>query len=324
MILHNDKEVFHDAIVKTSEMFSIREIYIEKDYWVTYALKTVFGSPIGKECVFKGGTALSKCFNLIDRFSEDIDLVILNKPEDTGGQLKKKLKAVSEVIGSVLKEIDVDGITNKKGQVRKIAYEYDRICTGEFGQIRDKIILESSIFGFYEPSSDEFVSSFIADMIKESGLDYLLDKYEMHPFKVRVLSKLRTFCEKIMSLVKFSHTENAYEDLSNKIRHFYDLHNMLKDEEVLTFLEGDDFDDMLIRVGKDDKDKYKNNAEWIDIHPSESIVFSDVEDCWGKISGSYKTSFSEMVYGELPQEKIIIESLKKISKRINRVDWNLQ
>lgn len=324
MILHNDKEVFHDAIVKTSEMFSIREIYIEKDYWVTYALKTVFGSPIGKECVFKGGTALSKCFNLIDRFSEDIDLVILNKPEDTGGQLKKKLKAVSEVIGSVLKEIDVDGITNKKGQVRKIAYEYDRICRGEFGQIRDKIILESSIFGFYEPSSDEFVSSFIADMIKESGLDYLLDKYEMYPFKVRVLSKLRTFCEKIMSLVKFSHTENAYEDLSNKIRHFYDLHNMLNDEEVLTFLEGDDFDDMLIRVGKDDKDKYKNNAEWIDIHPSESIVFSDVEDCWGKISGSYKTSFSEMVYGELPQEKIIIESLKKISTRINRVDWKLQ
>jgi predicted nucleotidyltransferase component of viral defense system len=50
----------------------IPAIYVEKDYWVTYALFTIFNNEIGKDTVFKGGTALSKCYNMIERFSEDI------------------------------------------------------------------------------------------------------------------------------------------------------------------------------------------------------------------------------------------------------------
>lgn len=51
--------------------------YIEKDYWITLALYTIFHVAIGSETVFKGGIALSKCFQMIDRFSEDIDVVVL-------------------------------------------------------------------------------------------------------------------------------------------------------------------------------------------------------------------------------------------------------
>ena len=49
---------------------------VHKDYWVTYALFTIFTNEIGKDTVFKGGTALSKCFSMIEHFSEDIDLVV--------------------------------------------------------------------------------------------------------------------------------------------------------------------------------------------------------------------------------------------------------
>jgi predicted nucleotidyltransferase component of viral defense system len=68
----------------------ILDIYVEKDYWVTLALHTIFQDEIGKETVFKGGTALSKCFGMIQRFSEDIDLVVLRKEGESGNQLKKQ------------------------------------------------------------------------------------------------------------------------------------------------------------------------------------------------------------------------------------------
>lgn len=49
---------------------------IEKDWWVTRTLDIIFQMGIAKHLVFKGGTSLSKSWNLIDRFSEDIDLAI--------------------------------------------------------------------------------------------------------------------------------------------------------------------------------------------------------------------------------------------------------
>ncbi len=90
MKLHENKELFQDAITATSQQKRIPEIYIEKDYWVTLALHAIFNNEIGKETVFKGGTALSKCNQLIDRFSEDIDLVVLRKDRETNNRCFKE------------------------------------------------------------------------------------------------------------------------------------------------------------------------------------------------------------------------------------------
>lgn len=79
MRLHEDKELFNQAVRATAEQKGLLEIYVEKDYWVTLALQTIFKDPIGQDTVFKGGTALSKCYGLIERFSEDIDLIVLRK-----------------------------------------------------------------------------------------------------------------------------------------------------------------------------------------------------------------------------------------------------
>ena len=58
MILHKNKSLFIDAVTITAQQLNIPAIYVEKDYWVTYALNTIFHDDIGKETVFKGGTAL--------------------------------------------------------------------------------------------------------------------------------------------------------------------------------------------------------------------------------------------------------------------------
>ena len=92
MKLHYDQKLFRDAVRATNQHRGIQEVYVEKDYWVTYALKTIFSSDCGVHAVFKGGTALSKCYQLIERFSEDIDLVtILDDPEDVVKTIKQRV-----------------------------------------------------------------------------------------------------------------------------------------------------------------------------------------------------------------------------------------
>jgi len=161
MRLHENKQLFQDALIATSQQKGIPEIYVEKDYWVSFALFHIFNNEIGKETIFKGGTALSKCFGLIQRFSEDIDLVVFRKESETGNQLKTKIKKISNCVSIFLPEIEIEGITNKMGMIRKTAHSYQRLFKGHFMQIRDNIIIESTWLGNFEPYTKAKVSSFI-------------------------------------------------------------------------------------------------------------------------------------------------------------------
>lgn len=131
MRLHENKTLFRQSVQYTADQMGIPAVYVEKDYWVTYALSVLFNSEIGKDIVFKGGTALSKCHQIIERFSEDIDLVVLRRKGDTDSRLKAKLKAVSGVLEDVLPETAIEGITNKKGMIRKTAHSYTREFKGD-------------------------------------------------------------------------------------------------------------------------------------------------------------------------------------------------
>ncbi len=325
MILHTNNKLFEDAVVATAQKLKIPEIYIEKDYWVTVALHAIFHSKIADEAVFKGGTALSKCHKLINRFSEDVDMVVLNNSGESGNKLKNKLKSISEAVNSVMPEIDYPGITNKMGMIRKTAHQYQKQkFNGIFGQIREEIKIESSWLGSSEPYIIAEVSSYIYEMMVGANQNELISKYNMKPFPVKVLSKERTFCEKIMSLVRFSHTERPFEDLSNKIRHIYDLNEMLNNEEVDTFFKTSEFDNLLIKVANDDVLSFKNNNTWLKHHPSNAIIFAKANETWDKIKSNYRTKFKDLVFGELPTELSLINSLKLIHDRLSTLKWNIK
>jgi len=116
MKLHEDKKLFEEAVRITALQKGIQPIYIEKDYWIVYVLYHIFNSSIGDSLIFKGGTSLSKCFDTIERFSEDIDLIIVKNKRDNDNILKKKIKAVDKLISELLPEINIEGITRKKGK----------------------------------------------------------------------------------------------------------------------------------------------------------------------------------------------------------------
>jgi len=322
MNLHNDTKIFKQAIRATAQHKGLREIYIEKDYWVTMALHIIFNSDMKDEVIFKGGTALSKCFGKIERFSEDIDLVLLRKETDTGNQLKTKLKKIGKLVSEELPEFHLENITQKMGMNRKTAHSYPHSFNGDFGQIRDCIILETTWLGSHEPYSKQKIHSFIYEMMKDRGQLETAEKYNLLPFDVLTLDIKRTLCEKIMSLVRFSHTENPIRDLSLKIRHLYDIHQILTDRELFNFFESDDFETLLLKVAKDDVRSFRNNNEWLAYHPYKAIIFSDTINVWQEISKIYKGNFSKLVYGELPDEQKIIKTIKRINERIKSIDWS--
>lgn len=321
MTLHENKELYNDAILATAQQKGIPEIYIEKDYWVTLALNRIFTADIGKEAVFKGGTALSKCYNIIERFSEDIDMVILRNNTETGNQLKAKIKKISNIVAETLPEIEVDGITNKMGMIRKTAHSYQKTFEGEFGQVRDIIIVESTWLGSFEPYTTATVSSFVAEMMMSNNQEELIEEYKLNPFEVQVLSLERTLCEKIMSLMRFSFTNDPITDLNNKIRHVYDIDKLLDDKEVNTFFNSPEFDKLLLIVANDDVISFKNNNSWLENHPATAMIYADIENTWSQMRNTYNATFKELVYGVLPTEEKMTRTLKTVYDRIVSVNW---
>jgi predicted nucleotidyltransferase component of viral defense system len=324
MRLHENKELFRDAIIVTSQLKNIAEIYIEKDYWVTLALHSIFSSEIGKSCIFKGGTALSKCNRLIDRFSEDIDIVLLKQGDESSNQLKNKLKKITKIVGKHIPEIEIEGITNKKGMIRKTAHNYPKIFKGLFGQIRDNLIVEATWLGSFEPFEKGKVSSLIYEIIIETNQQQIAAEYNLNPFEVNVLSPKRTFCEKIMSLARFSYTVNPIEDLNNKIRHIYDLNQMLKNKEIREFFNSTEFDKLLLIVANNDMLSFKSGNEWLQNHPTQAKMFKESANVWDKLKTTYFSTFNKLVYGELPSEIEILETLNKLSERMESIEWKIK
>ena len=151
----------------------------------------------------------------------------------------------------------------------------------------------------------------------------MIEEYGLQPFEVQVLSIERTFCEKIMSLVRFSHMDDPYTNLSNKIRHVYDIHLMMKNESIQSFCDSSEFDKMLVKVGKDDFISYKNDNAWLKDHPCTALVFKESEKTWSRIQSTYRTTFKELVIGQLPHEDDLVRTLQKVAKRMRPVHWKI-
>ena len=321
MRLHENSTLFRQAIQATAQRMGIVEVYVEKDYWVTFALHAIFHDEIGEETVFKGGTALSKCFSIIDRFSEDIDLVVLRNEGESNYKLTKKIKAISKVVSEVLPEVELPEVTQKMGMNRKTAHTYAKEFKGDYGQVRDVIIVEATWLGCHEPYVTKEVSALVHDMMKSTTQTAMAEEYGLQPFPLKVMDPKRTICEKIMSLVRFSYSDEPIDVLGKKIRHVYDLHMLLKLPELDEFFNVDAFDEMLLKVAKDDVESYKNNNEWLEHHPSEAKLFADLNQTWDKLKLIYNGDFKRLVYGQLPKDDDAFSTLKRIKERMAKIDW---
>ena len=99
---------------------------------------------------------------------------------------------------------------------------------------------------------------------------------------------------------------------------------MLLNKEVAVFRQSNEFDTLLKIVGSDDVISFKNNNEWLKIHPAKALIFNNPEETWNRIKTTYRTTFKDLVIGELPSEDDLINTLKKVHKRLLKLVWNME
>jgi hypothetical protein len=94
-------------------------------------------------------------------------------------------------------EVDVKGVTHKMGMIRKTAHSYKKEFDGEYGQVREVIVLEATWLGRYDPYHRQKINSYVYEMMMETGQGQIAQDFGLLPFEVQTLDTRRTLCEKI-------------------------------------------------------------------------------------------------------------------------------
>ncbi|MCK4920701.1 MAG: nucleotidyl transferase AbiEii/AbiGii toxin family protein [Bacteroidales bacterium] len=313
MKLHENTEAFQDAIRATSDFLEIREVFIEKDYWVTFMLWRLANSEFTDKVVFKGGTSLSKVYKLIERFSEDIDLAILKSNGQTETQVRRLIRKIEKKLTKGFNEVFIDDITSKQTKFRKTAYDYARVFEpdSESG-IQEKLILEINSFANPVPYKSLKVNSLIADFFVNSNKEKSISQYGLEGFNLNILIPESTLIEKLLSLVRLSFYEDSIEKLRAKVRHFYDIYFLSKSDYCKDYIQTDEFVEQFKSMLVEDKNKFNDPENWLNSSYTESPVFVNFDEVWNQLKDTYNTEFRSLVQGEFPNEKLIAKEVKGV------------
>jgi len=220
MLLHKNKDAFQELVIATASDLGLENFQVEKDYYVSLFLKELAKLESNISIVFKGGTCLSKCYAIIDRFSEDIDLAVKFKSAKVTSSERKQLKSsILEVIKvlnmTLLNETDVrSGRDHNEYQIG-----FDNTFDGD-GSMVPHIIVETIVVYQPYPCVNLDVSNYVTKYLTKASEDQLIAKYEIEPFKMLIQSVERTFIDKLFAICDY-HLEGKYNRYS---RHIYDIH----------------------------------------------------------------------------------------------------
>lgn len=283
-MLHHNRETFEQVILRVAEDKKIAPEIIEKDYYVTLFLKRI--KELQPNLIFKGGTSLSKCYKLINRFSEDIDLNIETDAKPTEGQ-RKKLKAnivsVIDEFGFMLSNPDK---VHSRRDYNKYIVDYPTVFNSDY--LKEYLVVETAVYIKAYPCKEMQATSIIYDYLKENGYDNLISEYNLEPFNVNVQATERTLIDKLYALGDY-YLCDAVQEHS---RHIYDIYKLLDIVELndeLRMLAKAVFEERKghpnCHSAKDDIDMNKLLQEIIDSEAykkdyqdiTEKIVFDNID-----------------------------------------------
>ena len=320
MKLHEDKDVFITYVSSVSQSVGLPEVYIEKDYWVTRSLKQLSESDISDNIVFKGGTSLSKAYNLIHRFSEDIDLAAI---ADGLGDAKRKrlLKDIEAVASEGLDSLPDDERNSKGSKFRKTVYRYPRYSDeSDFGQASPELLLEVNTFTNPEPCERKIIQSMIADMLIREERQDLIELYELGSFELNVLSVHRTLIEKLLGIIKDSYFEDPTARLTIRIRHIYDICMILREPANRNFISSEDFRGLCQSCITDEIESWDEEYTVYLKHGLHAApLFVKFDEWWPGLESTYTNDFADLVYGDLPDVEEIKDTLNFLHKELIKI-----
>ena len=317
--------------MNTAEKMSMHPSIVEKDFWVCYILDYLFHRcEWQKAFVFKGGTSLSKAYHVIDRFSEDIDLILnwnqigyvteevweeksktkqdrLNKQmiRDTAVFLRDKfIPTVNSDIRSEIEapfEMDID-----VQDEQTVNFMYPHIFTeSHITYIRPEIRLEIGPLAEWEPHHEEKVESYAAEHYSQF--------FDQKSTMIRTLDAERTFWEKATILHKV-----AYRDITNPFpqryaRHYYDLycmHNSRIKESAF------DKKELLKQDIAFKKKFYMSNHSGYETAEIGTFKLCPQEGDVQALSIDYE-QMKGMFFGEIPEFSDLMQGITKLEQEIN-------
>lgn len=320
MILHESPDTFRDAVEATAQSLNLRPVFVEKDYWIVYVLKNLSTSEFADKVIFKGGTSLSKAYQCIQRFSEDIDLAILSPGDYNGNQLSKLIKLIESRITNGLNYQPGHPQEKKFGKNRSTVYAYERFLSERnFGVVKDYILVEINCLTNPVPHEVRSIQTYIGQYLNAEGYQDTTSAFELNAFDVKVLSLRRTLFEKILSLNRLSY--DGVPKLVEKARHFYDIHKLFQHPDIKDdLLNKEDFK-ILKNALEDDNDNETMAGNWKGQPLSFSPLFADLDATWAKVAPGYRTNLQGLIWDDnLPEQDQILTTFKKIRKFISGYD----
>lgn len=311
---------------------------VEKDLWVTAVLRGMFSLPYANHLSFKGGTSLSKCWHLINRFSEDIDIAIDREFLGFGGALSKtqisdKLRRaactfVRETMQSDLttqlyqygisKEklkvnVNITPVTTTDPEVININYDsvlpfsIDGLHGNQY--ILPKVKVEVSGRSMSEPVKEIALNSMIDQIYPEAS-------FAEQKFMVRAVLPERTFLEKVFLLhEEFAKPKDVIR-VERMSRHMYDIGQMMKTPIAERAINDKDLYRQVVEhrrtfIGLRGFDYDTLYPARLNIVPPASII-----EQW-KID--YENMRLHMIYGESEPFDMLVENLTKLNAKINQI-----
>ena len=308
----------------------LKSAIIEKDWWVTAVLRALFRLPYAEHLSFKGGTGLSKCWNIIQRMSEDADIGITREFLGFEGKLSKtqisdRLRRaactfVRETLQFDLREQMLkDGLNPDKFAVR---VDITPVSTTDPEVIWVEYEQAASPVSYIPPVVKIEVSGrSMAEPIAVVDIESMIDKavpqavFAEPKFSVRAVMAKRTFLEKIFLLHEEFAKDVEQIRVNRMSRHLYDVYRMMQTaiaEEALNDSElyQTVIDHRKTFIGLKGFEYSTLAKSTLDFIPPESVY-----SAWKK---DYETMVEEMIYDEAPSFDDMITELRNLNRKINQ------
>lgn len=308
---------FDQAIIRAAEYFDspgMREAIIEKDYYATEALR-IINHGYGGKVIFKGGTSLSKGWNLIQRFSEDIDIFF--DPSSTNPPLGKN--AIDRELKLLRNSIqDHPGLHFMEEESQTIGgfgrsdyFQYKQNFAGT-GEIRNRVFVEIGTASGKEPTELIKLQSYIGQFLQNTGTS--LDTEDEGSFEMPLLHFRRTFVEKLFAIhAKVEIFKKNGNPIGSYARHYYDLYCLSERTEVLEMLRSSEYQEL--KTDYDLVSRKHFNKYYI---PPEDMNFKKSDALFPSLSLSqslsleYEEQCKTLCFGEYPSWNQVNDRFKEL------------
>jgi len=223
----SDLSDFEDLLRAAADWKKQRTAIVEKDYYLTRALHTLSTNHAG-EFILKGGTSLSKGWNLLERFSEDLDILVRGEAGWGASKRDTRLKALRDTIART-KGFTLDRNDKRTraetGVSRSAIYGYESLTSDVPGLGRN-ILFEAGYRGSADAAVKKPIRSMVAEYAKDNGQENLAE--DLQDFEIELQGLRRTFVEKLFAI----HAAYAKDLANNRMRHYYDLSQLCGQVEI--------------------------------------------------------------------------------------------